>query len=276
MLSIIDLKAAFLTRSAHIVVGVAVASLLACSRAPSDIRFPEGAGVPYGDYVGLLAQASEACRTVRTMEFILTVRGRVGEKALRGRVRGALARPASLRLEGLSPFGAPRFVLSAYSSSATLVLPPKRQVIYDAAPSELLYALTGLTLTPDAFRAVMTGCLVPEPLGITARAYGDNWIAVELEGDATAHIRHVDGVPTILSGTQGPLVLAYSEHVRGLPRLIRAQVDGPMGETDFTARVSRLNVNTVLHSEVFLARPRADFATVAFEEWSGEVGTQGR
>ena len=29
-------------------------------------------------------------------------------------------------------------------------------------------------------------------------------------------------------------------------------------------------------AEVFLARPRADFATVAFEEWSGEVGAQGR
>ena len=276
MLSTVDLRAVFLTRSAYVVAGVAVASLLACSRPSSDIRLPQGASVAYGGYVDLLAQASEACRAVRTIEFILTVRGRVGENAIRGRVRGALARPVSLRLEGLAPFGAPRFVLSAYSGLATLVLPRERQVIYDAAPSDLLYALTGLTLAPDAFRAVMTGCLVPEPLGITARAYGDNWVAVELDGDATAYIRHVNGVPTILSGTQGPLVLAYSEHVRGLPRLIRAQVDGPMGGTDFTARISQLNVNTALHPEAFVARPRADFSTIAFEEWSGEVEAEGR
>ncbi|MCY3845948.1 MAG: hypothetical protein OXH69_20665 [Acidobacteria bacterium] len=242
-----------------------------CAATRPAIDLPRGDGTPYPRHADALAEAVNACRGVRTMEFLLALRGRRGETSLRGRVRGAVARPGSLRLEGLAPFGAPRFVLAAAPEAATLLLPRARQVVRDAHPREMLYALAGLPLAPDDLRAVLTGCVVPEPRSIAGRAYGDDWIAVDLAGGATAFLRPIDGGLTVVAGARGPLTVAYEGHVRGLPRRVRVLVEGAGASAgvDLTADLSQVSINTTLHPEVFAVTVGASFQAVALEELTG-------
>ena len=204
---------------------------------------------------------------------MLAIRGQVGETKLRGRVRAALARPSSLRLEGLTPFGAPGFVLVAKPDNAVLVLPREQRVITDATGSELLEALAGVALGPADFQAVLTGCLVPDPRPRAAQAYGDDWIAVDLEGDATMYLRMIEGTPSIVAGRRGGLIVEYLDHTQGLPRRVRVQSREP-GErdTDFTATLSQVNINIELHADAFIAQGQEEYVPMTFDELRGTTG----
>ena len=204
---------------------------------------------------------------------MLAIRGQVGDTGLRGRVRAALARPSSLRLEGLAPFGAPGFVLVAQPDNAVLVLPRERRVVTEATGSELLEALAGVALGAADFRAVLTGCVVPDPRPLAARVYGDDWIAVELEGDATLYLRMTDGTPSIVAGRRGSLIVEYLDHTQGLPRRVRVQSRQPGGsDTDFIATLSQVNINVELHADVFIVQGHDEYIPMTFEELRGTTG----
>ena len=242
-----------------------------CATTRPVIDLPQGPGAPYPAHADALAEAAGPCRGVRSMEFMLALRGRSGETNLRGRVRGAVARPGSLRLEGLAPFGAPRFVLAADPETAALALPRSRQVVRGAHPRELLYALAGLPLDPDDLRAVVTGCVVPDPRSTAGRAYGGGRIAIDLDGGATAYLQPVGDVLAVVAGTRGPLTVSYEGHVRGLPRRVRVLVDGAGGSagTDLTADLTQIHVNTPLHPEAFVLLVGDDYTPVTLEELTG-------
>ncbi len=242
-----------------------------CATTRPAIDLPQGPGTPYPAHAGALAEAVGSCRGVRTMEFVLALSGRSGETSLRGRVRGAVARPGSLRLEGLAPFGAPRFVLAADPEAAALALPRSRQVVRGAHPREMLYALAGLPLDPDDLRAVLTGCVVPDPRSTAGRAYGSDALAIDLEGAATAYLQPVGGVLAVVAAARGALTIAYEGHVRGLPRRVRVLVDGAGGSagTDLTADLTQVRVNTPLHPEAFVLPLGEDYVPVTLEELTG-------
>ena len=201
------------------------------------------------------------------MELLLALSGHAGGRGLRGQIRAALARPGSLRLEGVSLFGAPVFILVARPSTATLVLPRDRRVVADASAADLLEVLAGVSLGPDDFRAVLTGCLVPEPRSVEGRAYGDEWIAVDLEGGATVYLREIDGVPAVVAGTRGPLTVEYAEHTRGIPRRVRVQTRGAgTADTDLTATFSQVSMNIELHEDAFVAQVREDYTPITLDE----------
>ncbi len=245
---------------------LAATALSACASPPAAITLPQGPGVPFASHAETLEEAVRSCRGIRTMELVMALRGTAGSTRIRARVRAALARPASLRLEMPAPFGASRFILAARPGAATLVLPRARQVVRDASPSELLYALAGLQLAPDDLRAVLTGCVVPEPRSIGGRAYGDEWVAVDLDDDATVFLRYVDGEMAIVAGTRGPLTLEYAGHVRGLPTRVRVQADRAAGGTDLTAELSQVSTNIELRAGVFVARVRDDYVPITLDE----------
>ena len=197
----------------------------------------------------------------------MALSGHAGGRGLRGRIRAALARPGSLRLEGVSLFGAPGFILVARPSTATLVLPRDRRVVADVSAADLLEVLAGVSLGPDDFRAVLTGCLVPEPRSVEGRAYGDEWIAVDLEGGATVYLREIDGVPAVVAGTRGPLTVEYAEHTRGIPRRVRVQTRGAgTADTDLTATFSQVSMNIELHEDAFVAQVREDYTPITLDE----------
>jgi hypothetical protein len=244
----------------------------ACASTPAGIVLPAGSGNPLAPelYEPLFVTAIASCRSVRTMELMMALQGRSGETRLRGRVRGALAEPGSIRLEVLAPFGAPVAILAAAPGAATLVQPRDRRVTTGALAEDLLQTLAGITLGPDEFRAVMTGCLVPTPRPVGGRSIGDDYIAVELDGGTTAFIRSIDGVPHVVAGSRAGLVVEYGEHVRGLPRRVRVQsAAGTVPVIDLTARLSQVNINVELAPTAFVVRVPDDYVPMTLEELRG-------
>ena len=237
------------------------------------ITLPQGSGTPLADYEDLFAAAVEPCRRVRTLELLLAISGRSGDARLRGRVRGALARPGSLRLEGLAPFGAPAFVLVAGAAPPVLLLPRERRVVTGASGRDLLAALAGLPLGPADFRAVLTGCLVPHPRAVAARTYGGGWTGVALEGEATLYLREVGAAPVVAAGRRPGLLVEYAGHVRGLPRRIRVQTAAPgAAATDLTATLSQVDINVELDERAFVQEVPGGFVPMPLEALRGAPG----
>jgi hypothetical protein len=206
------------------------------------------------------------CRQVRTIELMLAISGKTGDTSLRGRVRGALAQPGSLRLEGLSPFGPPGFVLVAGEKPAVLVLPRERRVITNATSRDLLEALAGLALSPADFLAVITGCLVPDPRPLGAQTYGNGWVGVDLEGDATLFFDRVDDVSVMVAGRRPGLMVEYDDHMRGLPRRVRVQTSGAgMATTDLTAAISQVSINVEIDARAFVPSVPDSFVSMSLE-----------
>ena len=259
-------------RVARAAVAGAAALVFAGCAAPR-IVLPEGAGTPLADYAELFDAAADPCRGVRTLELVLAIEGETGGTRLRGRVRGALARPASLRLEGVAPFGPPAFILVAGESPAVLVLPRERRVVTDATGSELLQLLAGLPLEPADLRAVLTGCLVPHPTPVAARAYSNGWVGVELEGEATLYVDHAGGAPVIVAGRRRGLVVAYGDHVRGMPRRVHVR-SAPAGgvATDLTATLSQVSINVEIDARAFARVAPRDFTPTSIDTLQTEAG----
>ena len=252
---------------------VCILTLVLGACAPPRINLPRGSGTPLADYEDLFAAAVEPCRRVRTLELLLAISGRTGDARLRGRVRGALARPASLRLEGLAPFGAPAFVLVAGAAPPVLLLPRERRVVSGASGRDLLAALAGLPLGPADLRAVLTGCLVPHPRAVAARTYGGGWIGVALEGNATLYLREVGAARVTVAGRRPGLIVEYAGHVRGLPRRIRVQTAAPgAAATDVTATLSQVDINVELDAGVFVQDVPDGFTPVSIETLRGAPG----
>ena len=113
------------------------------------------------------------------MQAELGLSGRAAGQRVRGRVLAGLV-PGALRLEGVAPFGAPVFILVADGMRGTLLLARDRRVVQDAAPEDILNALVGIRLGPDDLRAMLGGCVRAAGESTAARAYGADWLAVDL------------------------------------------------------------------------------------------------
>ena len=108
----------------------------------------------------------------------------------------------------------------------------------------------------------MTGCLEPDPVAVAARRHRDGAVAVELRGGATAYVRDSGDGEVIAAGRRADLTVEYAGHVRGLPRRLRIQVDGPRGGVDLDAELSQVSMNIALHPAAFTVDVPARFAAV--------------
>jgi hypothetical protein len=173
------------------------------------VTLPGGTGVPAPDFAPAYAQARAACDNVRVLQAELGLSGRAAGQRLRGRVLAGLV-PGALRLEGVAPFGAPVFILVADGTRGTLLLSRDRRVVRDAAPEEILNALVGIRLGPDDLRAMLGGCVRAAADSTGARAYGADWLAVDLAAGGTIYLRRVDGAWRIVAGRYGGLEIDYA------------------------------------------------------------------
>jgi hypothetical protein len=172
------------------------------------VALPGGTGTPAPDFAAAYAQARAACDSVQVMQAELGLSGRAGGQRLRGRVLAGLV-PGALRLEGVAPFGAPVFILVADGVSGTLLLSRERRVVRDAPPEEILNALVGIKLRPDDLRAMLAGCVRSASDTTGARAYGPDWLAVDLAADGTIYLRRTGNVWRIVAGRLGGLEIDY-------------------------------------------------------------------
>ena len=241
--------------------------------ASTGLTLPQGPSAPFPDYQTSFDRATDPCQRVRTMQLAMGISARTGDTRLRGDLLGALARPAFLRLVGVTPFGAPSFVLVAEPTAAVLVLPRDQQVVIGATAGDLLATLAGVTLGADDFLAVLTGCIVPNPRPLGARIHENGWIAVSIDAETTAYLQIVDGVPVVIAGRRPGLTVWYSDHVRGLPRRIDIQaIDSAGVTTVLTATLSQVNINVELSPEVFVAQIRDDYVPITLDQFRRAAG----
>ena len=182
-------------------------SLAACG--PPRVSLPTGAGTPAPDFGPAYAEARATCESVRTMQAELGLSGRAAGQRMRGRVLSGFA-PGALRLEGVAPFGSPVFILVADGVRGTLLLSRERRVVHDAPPEEILNALVGIRLGPDDLRALLSGCVRAAAEPTLARAYGDDWLAVDLAAGGTIYLRRAGTSWRIIAGRYGGLDVDYA------------------------------------------------------------------
>jgi hypothetical protein len=241
-----------------------LAALAVTGAACASRRFvlPAGPGTPRPDFAALFDEATAGCRTVRTMTAELAVSGRAAGQAIRrGRVQAGFVAPDAVYLLAPAPFGQPAFVLAAQGARGTLLLPRDRVVVTDAPVRAMLDALMGVDRGPASLRALVTGCVVPEPRPQAGRALAGGWVAVDLQGGAVAWLRRQDDRWRVSVAQDAGLLVEYSDYPAGAaatPRALRIR-SSPAGSagapgtafTDLRARLSRVEVNVPLDPGTF-------------------------
>ena len=144
---------------------------------PSDpgAPLPDFADVPHADRL-----VAAFARLPRSSGYRAVWRNRV-----RGRAIVGFARPDSLRLEGVAPFGPPLY--PARGANATLLL-PRDDRVRKAPPDQILEALTGVALSPADLQAVLTGCAVPNATPVAGRLHQEWWASIDLDSGAMVYL----------------------------------------------------------------------------------------
>ena len=228
-------------------------------------------------------QLSAACAGVRTLTAEIALSGRAGRQKLRGRVVAGFARPASMRLEGVAPFGPPAFILVARGEDATLLLPREPRVLRGAKPEDILGALTGVALGPADLQAILTGCVVPSPQAVDARQHANGWASIELLGGATLYLEPVRAGRTLSAPPNWTLRAAkragwqieYPAWSGNFPQSVRLQSDQPTLMVDLTATLSQIETNKDLEDAAFTVNvpPGAEPITLDELRDSGPLGS---
>lgn len=208
-----------------------VAALSAASCGTPLMKLPTGPGVPVSahDAAAALAQATAACRALRTLTAEIAVSGSAGGHRLRGRLSAGVAAPASARLEAVAPFGPPLFIFVATGDDATLFLPRDERVLTHGQADAVLDAVAGVPLGAADLEATLTGCAAaPEGTGMRARQFGDAWQQLTTASGDDLYLQRTAGgqawrLSALVRRVGGGRAwrTEYRDHQDGLPRTIR-------------------------------------------------------
>ena len=168
-------------------------SVAAAACAPARLTLPTDTGSPLPDLAGVHAQVSRACRGVRTFTAELALSGHAGRTRLRGRVVAGFERPASMRLEGVAPFGAPAFILVARDGDATLLLPRDDRVLTGASPEDVLGASPACRSRPPICTPSSPAASCPTRRRAAAGCTPTAWPRSISTGGATLYLTRVNG-----------------------------------------------------------------------------------
>ena len=222
--------------------------------APKAPVLPSGSGTPYPEFRSAYDSATASCSGVKTITASMGMSGKAGSMKLRGRIDAGFAAPGRARLEGVPPFGRKVFVLVAQDGKGTLVLPRDERVLRDAPPDQIVEALAGVALGPDALRTAIAGC------GFGAaptegRSYANGWVAA-VSSDGTTYLRPRGEAWEVAAAERGPVTVLYSEYQSGRPTAIRLRsvTDGRV-TADITLTLSDVDINTTLEPRVFDITP---------------------
>ena len=227
-----------------------ISSLLAAACGPTRLVLPTDAGSPLPDLQAIHDSVSRACRGARTLTAELGLSGHAGKTRLRGRVVAGFEQPASMRLEGLAPLGSPAFILVSRGGEGTLLLPRDERVVRGSSPEDVLGALTGVALAPADLQAVLTGCVVPNPVPRAGRLHANGWASIELDGGATLFLARSNGTWQPRAATRQGWDVQYSMVQGDFPRgVVLRSMSGL--DVELSASVSQLEVNVPLEASAF-------------------------
>jgi hypothetical protein len=230
------------------------------------LQLPADPGAPVPDFAEIHKQASSACTGVRTLTAELSLGGRAGGRALRGRAIVGFERPASLRLEGVAPFGPPAFILAGSGPSATLLLPRDSRVLESARAEDILGALTGVALSPADLLAVLTGCVAAMPAPTAGRMHENGWVSIDLSGGATVYLERVALGWQPRAARRPGWQIEYPSWQTSFPETVRLQSLDPKIDVDLTVGVSQLEANITIPPAAFTVDVPADALSLSIEE----------
>jgi hypothetical protein len=244
---------------------VVAAALLAAGCGPTPrLTLPTDAGSPLADLQAVHDSVSRVCRGVKTLTAELSLSGHAGRTRLRGRVIAGFERPASMRLEGAAPFGAPAFILAARGGDATLLI-PREDAVVRGAPDDVLGALTGVALAPADLLAVFTGCVVPDPAPRGGRLHGNGWASIDLDAESTLYLARVDGAWQPRAAKRQGWDVQYAMWQGDYPRsVVLRSMDGL--DVELTASVGQLEVNVPVDAAAFAVTVPAGTRTVTLDQ----------
>ena len=230
------------------------------------LALPTDPGTPFPDVQAIHAQLSSACRGVRTLTAELGLSGRAGRQKLRGRVVAGFARPSSMRLEGVAPFGPPAFILASRGDTAVLLLPRDSRVLRGARAEDILGALTGLTLGPADLLAILAGCVVSAPQATGGRLHANGWASVDLQGGATVYLQRGGDGWQVRGARRAGWQIEYPAWSGMFPQSVRLQSEDPALMVDLTAALSQVETNIDLDEKAFTVDEPNDAAPITIEE----------
>jgi hypothetical protein len=212
-----------------------------------------GPGSPFPDFEEAFAEVITRCCTLKTLLAELKLSGRVGDIRLRGRVLAGLAEPGAVRLEGLAPFGQPPFIFVAQPGRAALLMPRESPALVGSSAIDILGALTGIALTPDDLRYVLSGCLPKTVQARTGVAYGQDWWTIETSDGSLVYLRRVGDFRRIVAVRRSGWLSEYSELSGRVPAQVRLTSLNPAsGAVDLTVLLSQVRINTTLDAATFV------------------------
>jgi len=226
---------------------IAVAST-ACG--PRRVALPTDSGTPFPEFAAVHKQISSACSGVRTLRAVLNLRGRAGAERLSGNVHAGFERPASMRLEGVPPFGQPVFILAAQSGNAVLLLPRDSRVLRGQPAEAILDALIGVNLAPADLLAILSGCVVANPTPTGGRLHANGWASIDLQDGARLYLRRTSQWEVRAAQRNG-WQLEYTIAQSRFPASVRLTSDSQKVPVDLTAGISDLEANVDLDAAAF-------------------------
>ena len=230
------------------------------------LELPSDTGAPLPNYADTLRRVTMPCATVRTMTAELGLAGRAGGRSLRGRAIAGFERPASMRLEGVAPFGPPAFILAARGGTATLLLPRDNRVLRNERADAILGALTGVALAPADLQAVLTGCVVAQPEATGGRLHQNGWASIDLEGGATLFLAMADGAWRPVAARRPGWQVEYPSWRASFPQTVRLRSVGPPIDVDLTATVAQLDTNVPLDAAAFAVNVPSSTVELTLDE----------
>ena len=245
-------------------VGSWALTLLLSACATRTVTLPTDPGTPLPDHEQVLTALTASCRGVRTMEAVLGLSGRAGKERLGGQVRAGFERPASMRLEGVGPFGRVGFILAARDTEAVLVLPQAEGFLRGARPEEMLGALVGVTLAPADLLAIVTGCVVPAPKSVSGRTHGNGWVSIALDGGATVFAVQTGAQWRLRAARRDGWTIEYPPSQGTFPASVRLLSTDP--PVDLTATLGQVQANQDINAAAFRVEVPRGYSSITVDE----------
>jgi hypothetical protein len=211
---------------------------------------PTGAGTPAPDAATAWSQATEACRSARSLSAELRISGQAGRQKLHSAtLHGAVTSGDQIYFEMPVPFGAPGFILAGTGDRATLLLPRDKRVLH-ARAEEIVEALVGLKLGPRQLLALLAGCVDQTEQIALPQRFGD-LVAVSTPAGRVFLRQGVTGWRVAAAST-ATLVVDYQQVDSLWP--VRVRITSAAGTTpplDISLGLSQIEVNGQLAPSIF-------------------------
>jgi hypothetical protein len=249
-----------------------LAALVGASCAPPLMKLPSGPGSPAADANDALAEATSACRQVKTLTAEVAASGTMAGGKIRGRLLIGISALASVRIEAVAPFGAPLFIFAANGDEGTLLLPRDDRFVARAPAATLLEAVAGVPLGPADLRGIMTGCAVDARSVLAGDQLGEDWRRIRVEAMTDLYLHRDRGwrLVAMLKMGSGALRVEYGDFDGDLPRAIRltasATAGARSGGYDLRLMLSQVEVNGPIDVEAFSLRVPPTAAPITIDE----------